>query len=272
MDERVEEVERLVGHTFRDPELVERALTHSSLADRRSLSNERMEFLGDSILSFVVCEHLYRRYPDADEGDLTKVKSYLVSRLKCAEYAHEAGLVGLLSVGKGFSTQRSLPQSVAAAVFESIVAALYLDGGLALAEAFIMRFVGPNVETTERMGHQMNFKSVLQQIAQARGLEMPAYAVTDEKGPDHAKEFEVAVTMGRRRFSACWGTSKKVAEQAAALVALRELGHAVGEEPAIEIRWPGDQGVSADSTRSSAQAAASTDDPETSTTESASDS
>lgn len=267
MDERVSEVERLVGHTFADVGLVERALTHSSLADRRADSNERMEFLGDSILGFVVCEHLYRRYPEADEGTLTKIKSYLVSRLKCAEYAHEAGLVGLLSVGKGFGAQPSLPQSVAAAVFESIVGALYLDGGLAIAEPFIMRFVGPHVESTERLGHQMNFKSVLQQIAQARGMDVPTYAVVDEQGPDHAKAFEVRVVVGKRVFSACWGASKKVAEQAAALAALRELGHAVGSDDEVLIRWPRAQ----DAARSTAEATDSGDGADASTTRSASD-
>ena len=273
MDDSVrQEVERAVGHIFADPDLIERALTHASLAPRRAMSNERMEFLGDSVLGFVVCEHLYQRYPDSDEGDLTKIKSFLVSRLKCAEYAHDAGLVHLLGVGKGFTTQRALPQSVAAAVFESMIAALYLDGGLALASGFIMRFVGPHVAATERTGHQMNFKSVLQQIAQSTQLGVPAYLVLDEQGPDHAKAFEVAVSIGRRRFSSCWGSSKKVAEQAAALAALRELGYAAGEEPAVVIQWPGGEGARDMTRRTSESATDSTPSIDPSTDASASDS
>lgn len=267
MDDRVREaVERIVDHHFADPTLIQRALTHASLADRRSESNERMEFLGDSVLGFVVCEHLYRRYPNSDEGDLTKIKSYLVSRLMCASYAHEAGLVGLLAVGKGFGGQPTLPQSVAAAVFESIIAALYLDGGLELAGRFLLRFVDPHVESTERMGHQMNFKSVLQQVAQTRQLEAAVYAVVDERGPDHAKSFEVAVSIGTQRFPACWGGSKKIAEQAAALAALRALGNAEGEESDVTIRWPGASGAQPDAARTSSPATASGESADPSTT------
>ncbi len=266
-----QEVERIVGYAFADPTLIERALTHASLADRRELSNERMEFLGDSVLGFVVCQHLFRRYPNADEGDLTKIKSYLVSRAQCAGYAHEAGLVGLLSVGKGFGGQTTLPQSVAAAVFEAIIAAIYLDAGLESAEKFVMQFVGPHVDSTERMGHHMNFKSILQQVAQGRRFDPPNYVVLDEKGPDHAKAFEVAVVVGTRRFPSCWGPSKKIAEQAAALVALRELGHAQGEDPSVVIVWPASSGNQASTARESASATDVGEPEDPSTTESASD-
>lgn len=231
------EVEGSVGHSFSNPDLIELALTHSSLADQRTDSNERMEFFGDSLLGFVVCEHLFNRYPDASEGELTKIKSYLVSRLMCADYANEAGFLHLLALGKGFPSGVELPKSVAAAAFEAMIAAIFIDAGFEKARDFILRFVEPHVESTERMGHQMNFKSVLQQIVQANSFPPPTYIIISEKGPDHSKSFEVCVEIGLRRFSACWGLSKKVAEQAAALTALRELGHARGEPPFIEVVW-----------------------------------
>jgi ribonuclease-3 len=230
--------EAAVGHTFSDERLLEQALTHASLADARSRSNERLEFLGDAVLGMVVCEHLHERYPELLEGELTKVKSLLVSRRMCAEYAISAGLLPLLAVGKGMSIGAgSLPPSVAAAVFEAMVAAVHIDGGIGAASSFIMRHVGPHVEAAARHGHQMNFKSVLQQVLQQGGKGSPAYAVMDEKGPDHAKCFEVCVEMGVHRFPTCWGSTKKAAEQGAALAALRELGVVTGDGDSIVVHW-----------------------------------
>ena len=229
-------VESVVGHVFANPSLIKCALTHASFVSQRIESNERLELLGDSVLGLVVCDHLYARYPDADEGELTKIKSYLVSRLKCAEYANEAGVVSLVVLGKGFAGS-AIPSSIAGSVFEALIAAVYLDGGMECARRFILRFVEPHVDLTERMGHQMNFKSVLQQVAQSMDDGTPNYLVIDQKGPDHAKAFEICVEVGRRRFASCWGLNKKSAEQAAALLALRELGYADGEEPNVRITW-----------------------------------
>lgn len=237
LDESVrQQIEAAVGHVFGDPSLIACALTHSSFVSQRTQSNERLELLGDSVLSLVICEHLYARYPDANEGELTKIKSYLVSRLKCAEYANEAGFVPLMVLGKGFAGS-AIPSSIAGSVFEALIAAVYLDGGMECARRFILRFVEPHVDLTERMGHQMNFKSVLQQVAQSMEAGTPTYVVIDQKGPDHAKAFEICVEVGHRRFPSCWGTNKKSAEQAAALLALRALGFADGEEPHVRITW-----------------------------------
>ncbi len=231
-------IQDAVGYTFSDPQLIVRALTHASLATQRTESNERLELLGDSVLGFIVCEHLFERYPNADEGVLTKIKSFLVSRRKCADYAREAGLVEFLALGKGFSGG-AIPPSIAAAAFEAIIAAIYLDGGMAPARNFVMRHVEPHVHSTERMGHQMNFKSVLQQVTQSRSLGTPTYCVVDQRGPDHEKSFEICVIVGSRRFQSSWAGNKKDAEQAAALLALRELGHATGEASEIQILWEG---------------------------------
>ena len=217
-------VEEAVGYSFTDPALVTRALTHASVAEQRLESNERMEFLGDSVLGLVVAERIYQRYPGLLEGEMTKIKSTAVSRSTCAQIARRLGLERLLVLGKGMQRDDGLPQSLAAAVLESVIAAVYLDGGYAAAEAFVAPLFEPLIDRAARSGHQENFKSVLQQHAQQQGLETPAYRVLDEKGPDHAKAFKVAAEIGGQRFEPCWGPSKKQAEQMAALAALQELG------------------------------------------------
>jgi ribonuclease-3 len=218
--------EQLLGHTFSDKHLLVRALTHASLADSRLQSNERLEFLGDAILGMVVCQWLFDQYEDRLEGELTKIKSSVVSRRTCAEIAKELGLDDLLRLGKGMSTRAHLPGSVLAAVYESLIGALCIDGGLEVARSFILSGLKPRIERAARSGHQYNFKSVLQQTAQQLLEQTPQYVVLDEQGPDHAKCFEVCVEIGARRFESCWGPSKKQAEQQAALAALVALGYA----------------------------------------------
>lgn len=229
-EEYLNQAEQLLGHEFADRELLARALTHASLADARIESNERLEFLGDAVLGMVVCEALYDRFEDLLEGELTKIKSSVVSRSVCARVAREIGLDELVQLGKGLSSRNSLPSSVAAAVYEAVIGALYLEAGLDAARAFILKGMDKRITHAARSGHQSNFKSVLQQTAQQELGATPQYTVLDEQGPDHAKCFEVAVSIGSRRFPSSWGPSKKHAEQAAALEALLELGHAERDE------------------------------------------
>lgn len=223
-DSILQEAETRVGHSFTDKTLLRRALRHASQADTRLNSNERLEFLGDSVLGMVVCEYLYQRYPDYLEGELTKIKSNVVSRRTCADIAVDLGLSDLLQLGKGMGGREELPQSLAAAVFESLIGALFLDAGLEAARRFILRHMGELVEEAARLGHQYNFKSVLQQSLQRLGGQNPVYPVLEERGPDHAKCFHVCVQIEGRRYAACWGNSKKQAEQQAALATLLELG------------------------------------------------
>lgn len=218
---------KLLDYEFSDMPLLKRAVTHASLVDSRLESNERLEFLGDSVLGVIVCDYLYRKYPDLLEGELTKIKSLVVSRRVCAEVAKELGLDELLRLGKGMSNRASLPRSVLAAVYEALIGAIYLDGGLKEARKFILTSMKPRIEASAKSGHQSNFKSVLQQLSQQQFDHTPQYLVLDEQGPDHAKCFEICVEIGARRFASCWGPSKKQAEQQAALEALVELGHAV---------------------------------------------
>ncbi len=219
----IDKLEAIIGYRFQDPKLLTEALTHASIAGHRLESNERMEFLGDAVMGYVVSAYLFRTFPQYQEGELTKIKSAVVSRRVCAQISHAINLAGMLNLGKGMASRRALPESIAAAVLESIIAAIYLDGGLVPAEAFILEHMRPLIETCALSTHQQNFKSVLQQFAQRRMAANPAYLMLDEKGPDHAKCFEVCVEIRGRRFASAWANTKKDAEQKAALLALHAL-------------------------------------------------
>ncbi len=248
MDEEVIlAAEACIGYCFNDKSILIESFTHASLTDDRRKSNERMEFLGDAILGMVVCEHLFTTYPDLLEGDLTKIKSSTVSRRACAEVATASGLDAFLMIGKGMSNRHALPQSLAAAVFESVIAAVHMDGGLEPAKAFILKCLTPLIEQAERSGHQHNFKSLLQQVAQEQ-FDSPAnYILLEENGPDHAKCFNICVEIANEQYEAKWAPSKKQAEQAAALCALLELGIAKIDPDTDEVYVPDDRnGLSQD--------------------------
>jgi len=219
----------ILGYTFRDENLLNVAFTHSSLAGSRLQSNERLEFLGDSVLGLVVCEELYRRFEGWLEGDLTKVKSILVSRRICAEIADETGLTSFLRLGNGIDNRAALPTSVRAAVVESAIGAIFVDGGLEPARAFILRAMSAHLENYASNQNGDNFKSNLQQYAQRWLSATPYYQSLDEQGPDHSKCFEVCVVINGERFPSAWGPSKKQAEQEAAKRALEKLGEIAPE-------------------------------------------
>jgi len=222
--DKFEQVEQLLSYHFKNKAILIEALTHSSQADHRLLSNERLEFLGDAVLSLVVCQALYEKFPTYLEGDLTKIKSMMVSRKTCSRLAGKMGLEGYLKIGKGMANSAALSGSLAACALESIIAAVYLDGGFEAAKDFILKVFGPLIEKADAQSHQENFKSLLQQHAQQELNLTPIYELLDEKGPDHNKCFESAVMMGDKRFPSAWGTNKKEAEQKAAYAALVELG------------------------------------------------
>jgi ribonuclease III len=216
--------EQALGYQFHNADMLRDALTHASVAEHRLASNERLEFLGDAILGSVVCEHLFHHYPHYLEGELTKIKSAVVSRKVCAQISSELGLIDLLSLGKGMSGRSDLPSSLAAAVYEALVAAIYLDGGREPARQFILRHMVPYIQEAADSAHQHNFKSVLQQYAQRHLASLPSYKLLDQQGPDHSKHFQVAAEIGGHRYPPAWGQSKKQAEQQAALLALQEMG------------------------------------------------
>lgn len=224
-----------IGYTFNDRQLLESALTHASGAENRLASNERMEFLGDAILGAVVCERLYREFPEHLEGELTRLKSIVVSRVTCAKVSAALGLEEFLVLGKGMTTHPEVPSSVLAAVFESLVAAIFLDGGERAAKSFILRWMGPEIDLAEAGEMGRNYKSQLQQLAQREHGVTPNYRLLDEKGPDHSKCFQVAAEVGGRRFAPAWGKSKKESEQKAAANAISGLR---GEEVPFDEQSP----------------------------------
>jgi ribonuclease-3 len=215
--------EHRIGYVFTDKRRLRSALTHASGAEHRLASNERLEFLGDAILGAVVCELLYHEYPDYSEGDLTKIKSVVVSRQTCAAISDSLGLDEFLILGKGMSTGQPIPRSLMADVFESLVAAIHLDGGHTASRDFIRHFVGPQIASAVAGHHGGNYKSALQQRAQRDYGTTPSYQLLDEKGPDHSKCFKISAQIGRNRYQPAWGRNKKEAEQRAALNALSEL-------------------------------------------------
>ncbi len=220
----LKKAEKIIGYEFKDISLLKKSLMHASQTSSRIDSNERLEFLGDAVLDLVICQRLYEKFPDYLEGDLTKIKSMLVSRRTCGKIAAEMRLDQCLNVGRGIAKSRSMTGSILAGALESIIAAVYLDGGLKTAEDFILGLFNILIEKADAEQHQENFKSLLQQFAQQEEKTTPVYELLDEKGPDHDKCFECAVNISGKRYRSAWGNNKKEAEQLAAYNALCELG------------------------------------------------
>jgi len=222
--ELVRQLEKTLGYQFKDDSFLRKALTHSSIASDKLDSNERFEFLGDSVLGLVVCQALFERFPKYFEGDLTKVKSKLVSRKICSIIAAQLGLVSALKVGAGMQKSKAMQGSIAAGTLEAIIAAIYFDGGFEAAREFVLRCFEPFLQQAEADEHQDNYKSVLQQHSQQHLNANVNYELLDEKGPDHNKCFECAAVIDRKRYPSAWGMTKKDAQQKAAYNALLELG------------------------------------------------
>ena len=222
--EILEECQNAIGYQFRQPELLRAALTHASGANTRLASNERMEFLGDSVLGLVAVAQLYERFPDLQEGDLTKIKSVVVSRRTCARFSKAMNLGAYMFLGRGMHAHTDhVPASLLADVYESLVGAIFLDGGLDAARPFILRQLNPEIEEVAEDGHGGNFKSQLQQAAQRQFNATPHYVLLDEKGPDHGKCFKIAARIGRHTYAGAWGRNKKEAEQCAAMNAFAQI-------------------------------------------------
>jgi ribonuclease III len=230
-EETLQQIEQITGYKFSNRNLLSKAFAHSSAVDDRLFSNERLEFLGDSVLAVVICRALFEQFPGYMEGDLTKIKSMLVSRRTCARVTKRLGLHEFLKIGKGMASSRALTSSLAASLLEAVIAAIYIDGGFDAAGSFILRTFAPEIDRTDAEQSQGNFKSLLQQYAQQQLNTTPDYVLLDEKGPDHDKCFESEVVIAERHFPSAWGTNKKEAEQKAAFNALVELGVLEGTLP-----------------------------------------
>ncbi len=213
-------LEAMLGYQFRDRSLLEQALRHASWCNEhpteRLEDNERLEFLGDAVLDLVVGHKLMTRYPQLREGELSVTRAQVVSEAGLSEVAGQLGIGAWLLLGKGEekSGGRSKP-SILADAFEAILAAVYLDGGFDAATGIVERLLAQRIETVEFKGFY-DFKTRLQETAQARLKATPTYRVVQEIGPDHDKRFVVAVTIGNDEWARAVGKSKKEAEQMAA--------------------------------------------------------
>ena len=222
----IEALEQALGYTFRDKSLLRNALTHSSYANEiyheSLLSNERLEFLGDSILGMVVAEFLYRSFPDRPEGELTRMRADMVCENTLAEIAHQLDLGGHLLLGHGEEQGGGRTrESILADAVESVIAASFLDGGMGAALHFVRTFI--LVQVPVKQLHNADYKTQLQELVQQKKNQVLAYVLLEETGPDHDKHFAVAVTLNGAEVGRGDGRSKKRAEQEAARLAIEKL-------------------------------------------------
>lgn len=219
MAKREDDFGKQLGITFRNPSLLSTALTHRS--SQAGESNEVLEFLGDSILDFLVGEHLYLLFPQKDEGELTVLRSQLVNETNLAAAASRIGVGRVLNLGEGEQkTGGRKKPSILAGAYEAVVAAIYLDQGLERVREFVGDTLLEELPFASRTGDP---KSRLQEVCLAEGLGYPRYRVLSERGPDHQKTFRIEVLLQGARYGIGAGGSKKEAEQQAAAEALRKL-------------------------------------------------
>jgi len=228
----VDALEAAIGHRFADREMLRRALTHSSHVHERNLAsgadglrdNEQLEFLGDSVLGFLISEELLKRYPQAAEGRLSKLKAHLASAAWLHEAARQLQLGDYLQLGRGeeMSGGRT-KKTLLVDGLEALIAAIYMDGGLDSARAFVNRFIvtpgdmAAHVDGDEHLPQNLiDYKSALQELAQARRFPQPRYVIIRERGPEHSKTFTIEVRVGREWIGQADGFSKKSAAQKAA--------------------------------------------------------
>ena len=227
----IEAVQRLLGYRFHQPRLLEEALTHKSYSnERRSkdrTQNERLEFLGDAVLSLVMSEYLAAEFPGSNEGGLSKLKAHLVSEASLAKAARRMKLGRLLPLGKGEELSKGREKhTLLADALEALIAAIYLDGGLEASRKFTLQVLEEELLATRaeqaRPGME-DYKTQLQEVCQKRYESLPQYETVRESGPDHEKVFEVELTIQGVMRGIGHGRSKKEAEQMAAKEALTQL-------------------------------------------------
>lgn len=220
------DLEKAIGYRFQNITLLQNALSHSSYANERFhdglKSNERLEFLGDSILGMVTAEYLYRNFPDRPEGDLSRMRADMVCEKSLARIAERIDLGRHLLLGNGEEQSGGRNRdSILADAVESVIAACFLDGGIAPARAFIDAFVLTEVPVQKM--HNADYKTALQEKVQQKKNQVLTYVLASESGPDHDKWFEVEVLLNGKLLGKGSGSSKKRAEQDAAKVALEHL-------------------------------------------------
>ena len=219
--------EEILGYKFKNAKLLENALTHSSYANEAHSvhgSNERLEFLGDSILSIIVSEYLYKNYKKLPEGELTKLRASLVCEKTLCMFSKQLNVGDYILLGKGEANNHGNERaSILADAFEAILAAIYLDGGMEVAKNHVLHFIIPELENGE-YDLFIDYKTALQEIIQRNPEERLTYALVDESGPDHDKRFTVEVHLNSNVIGTGVGKSKKQAEQEVAHQALNLMG------------------------------------------------
>ena len=222
----IKDLEEAIGYRFHNLSLLQNALTHSSYANERwhnsLLSNERLEFLGDSVLGMLVAEYLFRNFPNRPEGELTRMRADMVCETTLAAAANRIGLGDYLLLGHGEEQGGGRSRdSILADAVESVIAACFLDGGLDAALNFIRQFILVEVPVTRL--HNVDYKTQLQELVQQKKNQTLSYALVDESGPDHDKWFDVEVSLNGAVVGKGSGSSKKRAEQDAARAAIANL-------------------------------------------------
>lgn len=220
---KLKECQQMLGYSFKNTKLLENALTHTSFKTPYNPSNERLEFLGDAILGMVISEYLFKKFPSYSEGKLTKIKSVVVSSVTLAKIGTEMDLKRHVSVGKGLTTGSSLPKSLIANVFEAIIAAIYIDGGLKAVFDFILKHLDNEIDIVCNNKHEKNYKSILQHFCQKEQGQIPKYKIVKQSGPDHKKTFEVVTLINNVEYCTGLGNNRKNAEQIAARKTLESL-------------------------------------------------
>ena len=228
------ELEITLDITFKDKSLLTRALTHRSYLNENPdlpyLDNERLEFLGDAILDFVAAEFLYQRFPEMSEGELTSLRAALVKGDTLARYALDANLPPHLLMSRGEDAAHGRERMpLLAGAFEALIGALYLDLGFDAARSFAMRYLPNEAERTHDQRLDRDAKSMLQELSQGNLQVTPQYRLVETRGPDHAKEFTVAVIIKEREYGRGIGRSKQIAEQEAARVAVETLQNEISQ-------------------------------------------
>ena len=231
----LEEFETALGIAFKDKSLLTRALTHRSYLNENPdlpyLDNERLEFLGDAVLDFVAAEFLYQRFPEMSEGDLTSLRAALVKGDTLARFAIDLGLPQYVLMSRGEEAARGRERApLLAGAFEALIGALYLDQGLGAARAFVLRFLPAESERVHALRLDRDAKSMLQELSQGKLQVTPQYRLVETRGPDHAKDFTIAVVINNQEYGRGVGRSKQIAEQEAARVALENLQTEISRE------------------------------------------
>jgi ribonuclease-3 len=226
MPMKLEDLEKKIGHVFKDKALLETALTHSSYAyeTQADKDNELLEFLGDSVVGLAAADFFYCAYPDLTEGELSKFKSTATSTISLSELAKKLKLDKAILLGRGEEKSGGRKKkTIMADVFEAVVGAVYIDGGFETAKAFISRLLSASFKPIRREFFINNYKSALQEMFQKSDLPSPTYETLTEKGPAHKKTFVVEVRLGDKSLAKAKGLSRKSAEQQAAQKALKTI-------------------------------------------------